>query len=83
MEGAPDLENLTAEQWEQIGLTPDEFRANIARMEEREKTAPKVGDVAPAFDIKRLGKGGTPTGERMRLSDFRGKPVALIFGSYT
>jgi hypothetical protein len=83
MEGAPNLENLTEEQWEQMGLTPEEFRENVARMEEREKTAPVVGDMAPEFEIKRLGKGGKPTGGRVRLSDFRGKPVALVFGSYT
>jgi hypothetical protein len=39
--------------------------------------------LAPDFDIKRLGKGGKPTGGRVRLSDFRGKPAALVFGSYT
>ncbi len=41
--------------------------------------APKVGDVAPDFELCDInGK------NLVRLSDFRGrKPVALIFGSYT
>jgi len=41
--------------------------------------APKVGDVAPDFELRDV-KGENP----VRLSDFRGrKPVALIFGSFT
>ena len=41
--------------------------------------APKVGDVAPDFELVDVeGK------QRVRLSDFRErKPVALIFGSFT
>ncbi len=41
--------------------------------------APKVGDMAPDFELS------DANGENaVRLSDFRGnKPVALIFGSYT
>ena len=82
-EGVPNLENLTEEQWEQIGLTPQEYEENMAAMVEREKTAPAVGDIAPDFEINRLSAGGKSTDERVRLSDLRGRPVALIFGSYT
>ncbi len=40
----------------------------------------RVGDVAPDFDLPRLGGGGGT----VRLSSFRGaRPVALVFGSYT
>jgi peroxiredoxin len=41
--------------------------------------APKVGDVAPDFEL------GDANGQNsVRLSDFHvKKPVALIFGSYT
>lgn len=41
--------------------------------------APKVGDLAPDFELTDV------TGVKtVRLSDFRGKrPVALIFGSFT
>ena len=41
--------------------------------------APKVGDLAPDFELN------DSNGEKtIRLSDFRGqKPVALIFGSFT
>ncbi|MCA8957720.1 MAG: hypothetical protein KDC87_16715 [Planctomycetes bacterium] len=41
---------------------------------------PKVGAMAPDFDLPRVGDAKS----RVRLSSFRGKqPVALIFGSYT
>ncbi len=41
--------------------------------------APKVGDLAPDFEL-RDSEGQNP----VRLSDFRGKkPVVLFFGSYT
>jgi hypothetical protein len=82
-DGVPNLEGLTDAEWEQIGLTPEEYKANIAAMLEREKTVPAIGDVAPDFDIKRLSEGGKITDERVRLSAMRGRPVALIFGSYT
>ncbi|MCK5054656.1 MAG: hypothetical protein KAR65_10270 [Anaerolineales bacterium] len=41
--------------------------------------APKVGDLAPDFEL-RDSRDGNP----LRLSDLRGQqPVALIFGSFT
>lgn len=41
--------------------------------------APKVGDIAPDFELRDV-NGGNP----LRLSNFLDKkPVALIFGSYT
>jgi hypothetical protein len=82
-EGAPNLEQLTDEQLEMMGLTREELKEQLATMEEREKIAPVVGDEAPDFEIKRLDADGKLTGERVRLSDMRGKPVALAFGSYT
>ncbi len=53
-----------------------QLREAIAR---REESAPMVGDEAPDFRLPLLhGDGAT-----VRLSDLRGQPVALIFGSYT
>lgn len=41
--------------------------------------APKVGDIAPDFELT-----DSKGEDRIRLSDYRDKqPVALIFGSYT
>ena len=44
-----------------------------------------VGDPAADFNLPRLDpETHRPTGERVRLADFRGRrPVALVFGSYT
>jgi hypothetical protein len=43
------------------------------------------GEPAFDFDLPRLDpETHRPTGERVRLADFRGRrPVALVFGSYT
>ena len=57
-----------------------EFRdEEIAWQQTNDPQSPKVGDIAPDFELQ------DPEGNvRVRLSDFRGKrPVALVFGSYT
>ncbi len=60
-------------------MTGERFAQLREAMAQREERAPKVGDEAPEFELPVLdGKGAT-----VRLSDLRGKPVALIFGSYT
>lgn len=44
-----------------------------------DETAPKIGDLAPDFELYDS-NGENP----VRLSEFRGsKPVALVFGSFT
>ena len=44
-----------------------------------DKVAPKVGDIAPDFELRDVA-GQNP----VRLSEFRGeRPVGLIFGSFT
>lgn len=46
---------------------------------ERNRHAPKAGDLAPDFTLS-----DTSGTEAVTLSDFRGKkPVALVFGSFT
>ena len=49
-----------------------------AERETREARTPKVGDLAPDFDVTVLDGEG-----RVNLPDLRGQPVGLIFGSYT
>lgn len=44
-----------------------------------DQQAPKVGDLAPDFELSDSTEDNT-----VKLSDFRGqKPVALVFGSFT
>ena len=52
-------------------------------MSEREKRTPAVGTSSPDFELRRLSSEGTLSDETLRLSGLRGRPVALIFGSYT
>ena len=60
-------------------MTGERFAQLREAMARREERAPRVGDEAPEFELPVLdGKGAT-----VRLSELRGKPVALIFGSYT
>ena len=65
-----------------IGSMDD--RAREAMREHRDQMqkrppAPEVGSEAPDFDLAVL----DADGRRVRLRDLRGKPVGLIFGSYT
>lgn len=54
-------------------------RAAMAWQKKHDPAAPKLGDVAPDFELKDVNGENT-----VRLSDYRGKqPVALIFGSST
>ena len=59
--------------------TLQEMKKHREWQSEHDATAPRVGDVAPDFELFDV-NGDNP----VRLSGFRGaKPVALIFGSYT
>jgi hypothetical protein len=57
-------------------------RLQTVKLERESKVAP-VGAMAPDFELERLSPQGDRTGETTRLSSFRGRPVALAFGSYT
>ncbi len=60
-------------------MTGQRFAQLQEAMAKREESAPTVGDEAPDFELPVLdGKGAT-----VRLSELRGRPVALIFGAYT
>lgn len=48
-----------------------------------EAAAPQVGDRAPDFRAERLTDDGERSGQYIGLSDLQGRPIALLFGSYT
>lgn len=50
---------------------------------EWESGAPKAGAEAPDFEVEKLTPNGDRTGEMFQLSSVRGKPIALVMGSYT
>jgi len=57
-------------------------RLQAVKLERESRVAP-VGAMAPDFKLEQLSPEGDQTGETTRLSSFRGRPVALAFGSYT
>ncbi len=70
--------------WLEISdISEAEFEAHIATQMAREANVPKVGADAPDFVADVLDRHRRRTGEQVRLSDLRGKPVGLVFGSYT
>ena len=64
-------------------ISEDEFEAHMAGEKARESKVPQPGQMAPDFTADVLGSNRQRTGEQVRLSDLRGKPVGIIFGSYT
>ena len=70
--------------WVEISeITDQQLADHMQEEKDREAIVPKVGTPAPDFVADVLGKEGMRTGESVRLSQLRGKPVAIIFGSYT
>jgi hypothetical protein len=66
------------------GITRDDFRAWVTKRVKRAmENAPQPGTDAPDFNLEVLSPKGKRTGEHMSLSSLKGKPVALIMGSYT
>ena len=61
------------------GKTVKDRATGLKLIDARRKNVPKVGEMAPDFELK------TSDGKRsVKLSSFRGKqPVVLIFGSFT
>ncbi len=70
--------------WIEISdITEEEFEAHMAEEKAREALVPKVGSEAPDFVADVLDRDRKRTGEQVRLSDLRGMPVGIVFGSYT
>ncbi len=55
-------------------------------MQERavlEAAAPKPGEPAPDFRLEKLAASGARSGKFVSLADYRGRPLALVFGNFT
>ena len=78
-----DLDNLPDAAFERMGISREKFAGIRAEMAKRDAKTPPAGSVAPDFEIERLSPDGKRTGETFQLSSARGRPVALVFGSYT
>ena len=80
--------DMTMEERKQVWLaiadmTEEEFDAMRAWQKVRQVDVPKVASEAPDFELDVLDRKRKRSGETIRLSNLRGKPVALVFGSYT
>ena len=80
---ADRIATISDEELEFRGWTREKMRANYERRLEADRHSPQVGELAPDFTLERLSPTGARTGETLSLSSLRGKPVGLIFGSYT
>ena len=70
--------------WLEISdITEEEFKAHMMREKDREVDVPGVGAYAPDFTADVLGNNRKRTGEKVVLSQLRGKPVGIAFGSFT
>jgi hypothetical protein len=70
--------------WLQISdISEDQFNAHMEEEKAREAIVPQPGAEAPDFVAEVLDRDRKRTGETVRLSDLRGKPVGIVFGSYT
>jgi hypothetical protein len=70
--------------WLEISdITEEQFDAFMAEEKTREADVPRVGTEAPDFVADVIDRQRKRTGETVRLSNHRGIPVALIFGSFT
>ena len=78
-----NLDEIPDKMFEKMGITRDGFREIQEMMAARDANTPALGDLAPDFEIERLSPEGQRTAETFRLSENRGRPVALVFGSYT
>ena len=65
------------------GWTKEGMRMRYQQRLEDDINSPQVGEQAPDFRLERLSAEGKRIGEYLTLSSLRGKPVGLIFGSYT
>lgn len=76
-------DDVPDDRWVSSMQTRSEYEVMVRDRSIRDKVAPKVGDLAPDFEIERLSPTGLRTGESFRLSEALGRPVGLILGSYT
>ena len=76
-------DEVAPEHWARIMMTREAYAAMVQERSERDKKAPTVGQLAPDFVAEHLTLSGRRTGQFFQLSKSLGKPVALVFGSYT
>jgi len=77
------MQHLTDEEWEDAGFTRTQFEDRWRARLERDRFSPATGSPAPDFNLEVLTSEGNRSGALFQLSSLFGKPIGLIFGSYT
>ena len=77
------MENLTDEEWGDAGFTRAQFEDRWRARLERDMFSPEIGSPAPDFILEVLTSEGKRSGEQFQLSSLFGRPIGLVFGSYT
>ncbi len=75
--------NVSKHPWKDWNISKEEWVEYLQERIRQDLGAPKVGQSAPDFTVERLDTKGKRTGEMFALSAVFGKPIALLFGSYT
>ena len=75
--------NVSKHPWKDWNISKEEWVEYVQERIRRDIGAPKKGDNAPDFRVEKLNADGKRSGEMFNLSSLFGKPVALLFGSYT
>ena len=77
------MEILTEEEWRDLGFSRTQFEDRWRARLEGDRYSPVEGSPAPDFILEVLTSEGRRSGELFRLSSLFGKPIGLVFGSYT
>ena len=77
------MEQLSPEEWEAVGISRTQFEDRWGERLARDKMSPAVGSPAPDFHLEVLSSVGKRTGTLLRLSSLFGRPIGLVFGSYS
>ncbi|OGA24609.1 MAG: hypothetical protein A3I01_06270 [Betaproteobacteria bacterium RIFCSPLOWO2_02_FULL_65_24] len=64
-------------------ISEAQFDALQTEQRARQVRVPQPGTEAPDFELDVLSRERGRSSEKVRLSSLRGKPVGLVFGSYT
>ena len=76
-----DPAKIDPARWKRMNMSVEAYREMRVAALARDALAPEMCAMAPDFEIERLSPAGARTGEMFRLSDTRGKPVALMKNS--
>ena len=79
----PHPKHVPEDKWERMMLTREAYEVMVRERSIRDALAPKVGERAPDFVANKLVSEIAQPQDYFQLSEQRGRPIAIVFGSYT